>query len=281
MTGRPLASIEIADFELRVKSLAPERWSLQLTTLRRADGARSTREIHGASCVEVTDAAAVAIALAIGPSPEHSKIEPKSGLNHDQPAPAELTGPPLAKPAPAPAHGSLEWLVGVAGALDSSATPSLALGASVHFGLSWLPTDKSQTRLRFELQGALYAPTETDSVNGQAGKFQLFYAAPLVCGVKPLGGTALLACAGYELGRLSGEGIGYAVTSPHPSNTFWSAARAELGLLVPLTRSLRFVGRAGVAIPLVRREFVLDSPEVVFRPAPLTARIALGIELSL
>jgi hypothetical protein len=58
------------------------------------------------------------------------------------------------------------------------------------------------------------------------------------------------------LGRLSGEGIGDAVNTPHPSNTFWSAARAELGLL-PLTssalrrrggssRTLRVVGSLAV-----------------------------------
>ena len=93
--------------------------------------------------------------------------------------------------------------------------------------------------------------------------------------------THSLKGAGIELGRLSGEGVGSAVTSSHPSNTFWSAARAELGLLVPLASSLRFVGRAGVALPMIRREFVLDGPEVVFRPASVSGRVALGLELSL
>jgi hypothetical protein len=71
------------------------------------------------------------------------------------------------------------------------------------------------------------------------------------------------------------------VSSSHPSNTFWAAARADLGLLLPLAASLRVVGRAGVAVPLVRREFVLDGPEVVFRTAPVTGRVLLGLELSL
>src|SRR4051812_28709617 len=73
-TGRRVWSVETADFELRLKAHSSDRWSLELTTVRRADGARSTRVIHGASCAEVTDAAAVAIALAIGPS----RAEPKS-----------------------------------------------------------------------------------------------------------------------------------------------------------------------------------------------------------
>ncbi|MEI9950108.1 MAG: hypothetical protein WDO74_14330 [Pseudomonadota bacterium] len=276
MTERPVSSIEIADFELSVKSRAQDQWSLELTTVRRADGARSTRRIHGASCVEVTDAAAVAIALAVGPAPPQTKIEPKAAAKPDAQAPSPTT----TRRSPG-SPSSLEWFAGLAGTLDSSATPSVALGAALHLGLSWLPTHESQTRLRFELEGALYAPTQTSSVGGQAGKFQLFYLAPLVCGAKPLGGPTLLACAGYELGQLSGEGVGDAVTSSRPSNTFWSAARAELGVLVPLASGLRIVARAGAAVPLIRREFVLDGPEVVFRPAPVSARVALGIELSL
>jgi hypothetical protein len=280
MTGRPISTVEIADFELNLKSLAHDQWSLDLTTVRRAAGARSMRTIHGATCVDVTDAAAVAIALAIGPSepPPASKNEAKPEQNA-----REATPPP--KPAPATGkapvtQSSFEWSVGLAAALDSSATPSLAAGGALHVGMSWLPTYESQTLLRFELEGALYAPTETSNVAGQAGKFQLGYVAPLVCGAKPLGVT-LLACAGYEFGQLWGEGVGVAVTTSHPSNTFWSAVRAELGLLVPLGTAWRFDGRAGLAVPLERREFVLDGTDVVFRPASASARVELGVELSL
>jgi len=281
MTARPVSSVEIADFELRVKSLARQQWSLELTTVRRVDGARSMRVIHGATCVEVTDAAAVAIALAIGQSPAHTEDESEELLDHHEPAPPEAN-PPKSKPRPAPpAHGSREWFAGLGGAFDSSATPGPAFGGSVRLGLSWLPFEQEQTRLRLELEGAFYAPTQTSNVGGQGGKFQLAYGAPLICGVKPLGGTTLLACAGAEFGQLSGEGVGDAVTTSHPSNTFWAAARAELGLSLPLATSLRVVGRAGVAVPLIRREFVLDGPEVVFRTAPISARVGLGVELSL
>jgi len=286
-TGRAISSVEIADFELRVKSLAREQWSLDLTTVRRPDGARSTRAIRGASCVDVTDAAAVAIALAIGPSPAEVKSEPKSASD---PVPATPTRPEARAPseavsaqsrkAPA-AHDSLAWFVGLGAALDSSATPSPAFGGSARIGVSWLPADERKTGLRFELEGAFYAPTETNSVAGQAGKFQLAYGAPLVCGAKPLAGSTLLLCAGAEFGQLSGEGVGEAVSASRPSNTFWAAARGELGVGYPRQGALRVVGRAGVAIPFIRREFVLDGPDVVFRAAAISARVGLGVELSL
>jgi hypothetical protein len=288
-TGRSVSSVEIADFDLRVKRLSREQWSLEMTTVRRADGARSTRTIRGATCVEVTDAAAVAIALAIGPSQTEPENEPKLRSEGEQTKTSALPEPPARSAAtsaqprkpPASSHDSLAWFAGLSAALDSSATPSPALGGSVRIGASWLPADGRKTGLRFELECALYAPTETSSVAGQAGKFQLAYGAPLVCGAKPLGETTLLLCAGAEFGQLSGEGVGEAVSASHPSNTFWAAARGELGLGYPREGALRAVGRVGLALPLVRRDFVLDGPEVVFRTAALSARVGLGVELSL
>ena len=50
---------------------------------------------------------------------------------------------------------------------------------------------------------------------------------------------------------------------------------------MPLAGALRFSGRVGAAVPLVRREFVLDGPDVVFRPASLSARLEMGVELTL
>lgn len=282
MTGQPVSAIDRADFELNLQSPSQNEWSLELVTLWRADGARSSRIIRGNACVEVTDAAAVAIALAVGPGessavprPEPPKAahEAKEAVPYQSPPPARRRSPNASR--------ALDWLVGLSVALDSSATPSVAPGAGLRVGLTWQPSYASDARLRFELAGALYAPTETSDVGGRAGKFQLGYLAPLVCAALPSRGTTLLACAGYELGQLSGEGIGSAVTASHPRGTFWSAARAELGLLVPLAGALRFSGRAGAALPLVRREFVIDGPDVVFRPALLSARVEIGVELTL
>jgi len=286
-TGRPVSSVEIADFELNLKSSSTDQWNLELTTVRRADGARSTRAIHGATCAEVTDAAAVAIALAIGPGQAQAESEPKPAVGQSAAAAGEKPVAEAGKVSAQPKdeasgkQSALEWFAGLSGTLDSSSTPGLAVGAALHFGLGLLPSDKSKTQLRLELEGAFYAPTETNPVGGQAGKFQLMYGAPLVCAGKPLGGPLLLGCVGAEFGQLTGEGVGEAVTTSHQSQTFWSAARAELGLVVPLAASLRLLGRAGVAVPLIRRDFVLDGPEIVFRTAPLSARAGLGVELTL
>ena len=280
MAGRPLSTIEIADFELRVQSLAADQWSVELTTVRRADTLRSVRTIRGTTCAEVTDAAAVAIALSVGSADAPAGPEdPRKSAAPAESAPSERHAPGTA-PA-AKSSRSLEWLAGLGGALDSSSTPGLALGAFLRLGSSFQPSSASRIRLRVELEGALFAPTETSNVAGQAGKFRLTYAAPLGCVARAAEGTTLLGCAGVEFGQLAGEGVGDAVATAHPSKTFWSALRFDLGLQLPLASRLRFVARAGVAIPLIRREFVLDGPELVFQPAPLSARGQLGLEVSL
>lgn len=280
MTGRELRAIDSADFELDTQPPSAGTWQLELKTTRRADNARSSRTLQGKSCVEVTDAAAVAIALAVGPESEPS--EPH--VHSEQPASAIARASAIASVSRAPAvrrPTSLLWFAALAGTLDSSVTPNVALGGALHLGLGWQPSRVSLTRLRFDLEGALYAPIDSAPSDGRGGRFQLGYVAPLVCGETPLGGNALLGCVGYELGQLSGEGRGKAVSAPHRATTFWSAARAELGLFVPLVAQVRVFGRAGVALPLVRHEFVLDGSDLVYRPAALSFRGQLGLELSL
>ena len=278
MTGRPLATISIADFELQVAHTDANQWQVELKT-RLRDGAESSRSIVGAGCAEVTDAAAVAIALAVGPQ-ESAPAPVESG----QPAPRvafSAPAPTTQTPTQPTDRSSLEWALGLGGTLDSSSTPNPAVGGALRLAMSWRPTPNSQASLRFELEGALYAPTEITNLRGQGGQFRLGYVAPLVCGARPLRATALLACVGYELGQLSGEGAGSAVTDSRRRGTFWSAARAEVGILVPIGAAVHVTGRLGAALPFVRREFVLDGSNVVFQPAAFSARGQIGFELLL
>ncbi|MEO6603412.1 MAG: hypothetical protein ABIQ16_26245 [Polyangiaceae bacterium] len=283
MTGRTVSSIDSADFELDAQPTSDGTWQLELKTVRRADGVHSSRSLKGATCVEVTDAAAVAIALAIGSKEEPAESKAVSETAVPVAAPAPNARPVAARPKArvSTSATSLAWFAGAGGVLDSSLTPNVALGGALRLGLSFRPARASQTRLRFELEGALYAPTERASSNGQGGKFQLGYVAPLVCAERPITSSALLGCIGYELGELSGEGSGAAVTASHRRGTLWYAARAELGLLVPLGSGLRFFGRGGAALSLVRHDFVLDGTEVVFRPSAVSVRGQLGLEFSL
>lgn len=269
MTGRRLRDVDLADFELEPEPSA-EGQRLTLTTITRASGERSSRVFEGKTCVDVTDAAAVAIALTIGSGPVAP--EPSSS-----PGPAPSSSPNTAKslrnPAPVPPATPPWRFSGAASVVvDSSVTPNPVAGGSLRLALG-------KPYFRFELEGTAFAPSKQLDGDGRGGTFQLAVVAPLACLVREVGAPSLLACAGYEIGSLSAVGEG--VTEPFDRTTLWQAGRAELGLLWPLSASVAIGGRLGGAVALTRRTFVLDNPTAVHRPPLLSGRLALGVEVRL
>ncbi|HEY6080939.1 MAG TPA: hypothetical protein VIW29_19125 [Polyangiaceae bacterium] len=275
MTKRSLVDVDTADFELEPERTQSGAFQLGLVTISRPDGARSRRVLEGESCVDVTDAAAVAIALAIGtpppePEPPPSETGGSAALPPPASSPASSDSPTAAAAKRAKPRAS--WLVGAGVTLDSAVTPKPAFGGSLRVTFALSP-------LRLELEAGAFAPSEQLDSSGRGGSFQLFYAAPLVCAQRVFGAPMVMVCFGYELGQLSAEGIG--VAQPHERSTFWHALRPELGLAWPMGGGLALSARAGAAIPLSRHEFVLDEPEVVHRPARLSFRAVVGLELAL
>lgn len=274
MTQRSLASVQSADFELEPQPLESGAFQLQLTSVNRSTGARETRVLRGATCAEVTDAAAVAIALAVGSEPAEAPSpaakEPAPATPPGEPVVARRTnGPPPNAPAPPP---SVRWLVGLSATFDSGVTPHPVPGGALLAGLRW-------RALQAELEAGAFAPSSKRDANDRGGTFQLLYVAPRACAAARVGKPLLGFCLAYELGSLDAEGEG--VRRPYSRTTFWHAARPELGLAWPLAGGLWLSGRAGAALALVRHSFVLDEPEIVHRPPLLSLRAALGLELEL
>jgi len=87
--SRRLEEVTVADFELVLEPPTSAGVARMLVTTPRGDVVPSRRPLRGATCAEVTDAAAVAIALTIG--------EPAT-----PPSPAAPTSP---APPPAPKAG--------------------------------------------------------------------------------------------------------------------------------------------------------------------------------
>jgi hypothetical protein len=121
----------------------------------------------------------------------------------------------------------------------------------------------------------MLAPRTQELAEDRSGQFDLLAAALLGCVEPGASKLSVVGCAGFELGRLAGEGRG--VSDPEIGAALWAAARVEVGAEFELYPTLRLATRLGVAIPLERREFVLDG-QPVHRPAALTARGALGVD---
>jgi hypothetical protein len=278
LSGRSLATIEGLSFDVRVVQAATE-WELVLITRAGAMGEPRERKLRGKSCSEVSEAAAVAIAMTLGGQNEPNDANETSAEIAEAPEtaapaapperPATRAKPPVSQRATEP---GLEGLVALHALLDVGTLPSAALGFDVGAGVAW-------RKLRVVAEGGYVLPSEVQIAEGRGGTFELLYGALLVCAVQPLGPVVGSSCAGYEVGRMSGEGEG--VSDPHLENTFWHAGRLELGLGISLAQNLRLSAGGGVAVPFSRPEFVLDPGEVVHRPSSVIGRFRAGIELGL
>jgi hypothetical protein len=266
--GTTLAAVEGIDFEVVISRETSGRWRLTLVSIEQPAGERRVRALAGESCAEVTDAGAVALAMAIRAKSEEERA-PEPATPPEK-APAEPVRPP-ARRAPrsslrsAPERSSAPAVAfATAGAVaDLGALPGLSLGVEVDAGVAW-------QRLRLMAFGSMFAPNEASGPSGRGGEFQLWLAGVLACLERPVGRVGVLACTGYEIGALSAEGTG--VTDPRSESATWHALRGDLGAVLPLGSGFSGVLRAGVAVPLVRREFVLDASEVVHRPSAVTGR---------
>jgi hypothetical protein len=282
MTGRSLVSIEDYDFSVEVAEGPGPTWELLLVTKPRGAAEQSERRFRGTSCSEVSDAAAVAIALTLrGDAAELLPAEPRE----PEPMPSQsVTVPPASerrrRDVPTRRAGSRERNgvssvaahLGLGGVFEAGALPGAGFGGSLSAGVGLQP-------LRFELRGGLLGPRGAETSGGRGGDFQLAFGAALACYERELGGPRGLGCLGYEIGSLSGEG--YGVADPRLGSTLWHGILVELGAGLPLSEALSLSVRAGGTLPLSRRAFVLDRGEQVHRPSTISGRAQAGFEISL
>ena len=275
LLGRPLASVPGVDFEIEIASIPKHGWHLELDLIDKRDPGkpeppiRRTRQLSADSCTELADAAAVAIAMSVRSMEDARSTEKPTDLSlaapavvaqpTPRPATTEATTRPTLRPAVAVA------LIGEAGAL-----PGAGLGFELDGSLQ-------RGRLRLLALGSLFDSRSKQLDGGTVGEFRLVLGAALACFAPPLGRWTLLGCAGFEIGRLSGQGEN--VARPSLGAATWEAVRAEVGLSVPLDSKLALVLRGGGAVPRSRPQFVLNETTPVFRPSLVAGRATIGLEL--
>jgi hypothetical protein len=277
LVGRPLASIDGLRFTLEVTHGGSD-WKLDLGTTQPPDGEPRHRTLNGKSCVEVTDAAAVLIAMSI-----ENAAPPPTPTATPTPAPSATasnvassesarsrtdagTAPHRERPPP----NRLRASVGAGALFDTAALPGPAFGVAAGAALR-------TGAARFEAQADVLFPETVALADGAKADISLLSGALLACLAHDTSQLALLGCAGFELGRLSGEGR--QVTDPHIASALWAAIRAETGAELSLSPALHLTGRIGLTMPVTRPEFVLDG-NLVHRPAAVGLRALLGVELS-
>jgi hypothetical protein len=241
-----------------------------LRTLAKGSAPRE-REITGASCGEVTDAVSVAIALTISEREQAQEPEPATESAPSSPGP-ELTSDTATEPPPLSDAASPGFALGAGLLLDTGALPNLAPGFEIAGALEW-------KLLRVGAFLGLFAPQEARLSDDRGGTFDFVLGGIDLCAKPELTSVHLIACAGFELGRISGSGDN--VADPRLGDAGWYAPRAELGVGYGFAEVVRIWLRAGAAIPLTRPEFLLDGTDNVHRPSNVSLRGLLAFEIIL
>lgn len=249
-----------------------------------ATSSSTERVIRAHDCGRLGDAVGLAIALAIGaeqPSP------PASPGASDSAPPARFSSTAtqasvsreasVARDHEVVAAGDVHWLPVVQGFLladgGSLGSPGLGVG---------LGTELRGARLALRAQGALLFERHIASAAGEGAAALSLMLGSLSGCVAPLGSLhssfAAFTCAGWELGRLQGEGEG--VAQPRQGQQLWTAPRVDAGLTGAFPGSaLRLALQLSVAAPLERDDFCLREQGCVYRAPGAVGRLSLGVEL--
>lgn len=249
-------------FDVRVERAEPPTLRITIVT-ERAKSVRRTRELFVGTCDEASDAAAVAIAMAVTSSEELAEPARSEGVSSAAVPPMEQ--PDSQPPAPTPWQMSF----GVFGALDHGALPTLSAGAEGTLSAS-------HGALQITALGAYFAPRTAQLADGRGGEFSLALGGLLVCGQHRKGRLVLRACAGAELGVLRAKGIG--LNQPRLGSAPWQALRGQVAVGWEIVPRVLLVAELALTLPLAQPAFLVDGEDRVHTVGPVTERGLLGVE---
>ena len=274
LTG-PTSGADSLRAEVTVKPTTGGRVHAQIRT--EAEGMSGSRVLEAASCPALSEAVVVLLALAADP---YVLTTPRA------PAPGATTPPrPALDPALAPrfavagaprrpptaawhAHASL---VGV-GDIGAAAGPTLGLGVAAALTRTWFRAEVQGAISENRFVAAAHAP-------GAGALLGFISVTSRLCAGTQAGVASVGGCAGLEVVRVHGEGIG--VSAPAGDAAAWAAP--ELGLWVRQlgTGRIKFYFGVAAEVPLRRPQGEISGVGAVFRPFAVTGQAALGVDVTI
>ncbi|MBL9026230.1 MAG: hypothetical protein JNL21_28810 [Myxococcales bacterium] len=272
-----------------------DRYELDLTIERGSN--RIARTLEARSCETAADVAALLISLAVAPDSVGTP-EPSGAPTPPAPVPERPASPEVHAPPPLPA--SLDRA-------RTATTPArrdllgFAVRAGPLFGVADLPFPQVggqiAAALRIEawtieagFEGGYGANRIVENRPDAGASFLRLVGllrgcrvlAPFVAPAwpRPMPGVDFSACAGVEVGQISGETFG--VFIPERASGLWLAPQLDLRLGIGITPPLSLVPHAGLAFPLTRPSFLISAnepkPILVHQPGPVAGRAGITFE---
>lgn len=227
------------------------------------------RELHAASCQELLEAAAVAIALAAAESGEQTK--PVTVQQNTEPR--ELP-PRAAAPVAAESGEPMRLAIGAAGTGAIGALPGPAFGGELQ--LAWM-----KGWLRIGLAATWFPERSMQLITNQGATFGMYFAELLLCGQLELARTSLFGCATGALGRIGAHLDGPA--ADHTETTAWRALGMRVGLSYPILPPLELTAALALTTPFTRPRFYMrpGAGDILHEPTAVGAALLLGAVFSL
>jgi hypothetical protein len=242
----------------------------ELRTLQ--DGDERTRTLDAESCLELTEASAVVIALAISPpleAPPPVVPAPVPPPAAPEPVTEDKLGPPEGRRRPSTIR------VGAEGGLALDFGTIAPVAAGVALGLSGRYSSSLEHVVRISI-----FPRRRSSVAGhpEGGMdIGLVTGALQFCFAPTWGRFELAGCGEFELGMLHVEGVG--TNDRYGKDSPWIAPGAGLRAAFPSGNWFRASVTADLLIPTGHTEFVVTNVGVARQIPPLTGRLGIFAEL--
>ncbi|MGN6104349.1 MAG: hypothetical protein ACTHU0_04535 [Kofleriaceae bacterium] len=226
--------------------------------------ANRTRTLTSARCDELADAVAVIVARLASEVREARQLR-----DHD--ARESPHGIKFAWPSEA-ASASTSWGGGVrALALSGIGTlPRIGVGGELAVYLR-------RGSYFGEVGAARWGSSPQYLVNGAPGRVEVGLDAIALRGGWTPGARPLRGWLGLEAGKMTGSGV--YLFEPQVGTAWWVAATSGVSVGWPMGEHARLVGTFEAVVPIHQISFILVDGTEMYRPAAVSARCALGIEV--
>lgn len=243
-------------------------WHVELQT--RMSGLSGERRLEGADCEEVSDAAALVLALLIDAD---QNPPPQAPSATTEPAPT----PPQEASRPVPARSASKRQsteLRIAALLGSGKLPSLAAGAELQGGWVVLPLFSAELRLSGWLPQTRRSPARPDV----GGRFWVLEGGSALCLRPRVARARFDSCGGFALSHIRARGIG-AFQATNGQAT-WGAFTMEQAVAFRIVDAMGLRAALATSWAPSRPRFSIEDVGEIHRPAAFELRGSLGLEFA-